>query len=160
MARNLIRAGHDVVGFNRSHGPVEAHVVDGGRAAGSVAEAVTGASVVITMLPDSPDVLAVADGEAGIFAAAKAGVLYIDMSTTRPDVAADLAARGTERGLRVLDAPVSGGEQGAIDGTLSIMVGGAAGDFEAAQLYLTALGKTIVHVGLSGGVRRSRRPTS
>jgi 2-hydroxy-3-oxopropionate reductase len=150
MARNLVRAGHDVVAYNRSPGPVAAHVNDGGRAAGSVAEAVSGASVVITMLPDSPDVAAVAGGGAGIFASAAGGTLYIDMSTIRPDVARDLAAQGAQRGIRVLDAPVSGGERGAIDAALSIMVGGAADDFAAAQPYLTALGKTIVHVGPSG----------
>jgi 2-hydroxy-3-oxopropionate reductase len=150
MARNLMAVGHDVVAVNRSRGPVEEHVKSGGRAADSVAEAVSGASVVITMLPDSPDVQAVAGGDAGIFASAADGTLYIDMSTIRPDVARDLAAAGAARGIRVLDAPVSGGEQAAIDGALSIMAGGAADDFAAAQPYLTALGKTIVHVGPAG----------
>ena len=150
MARNLVQAGHDVVGYNRSPGPVRALADHGGRAAGSVAEAAGGASVVITMLPDSPDVQGVADGEGGIFASAAPGTLYIDMSTIRPDVARGLAAAGARRGLRVLDAPVSGGEQGAIDGTLSIMVGGSAADFEAARPVLDVLGKTVVHVGPSG----------
>jgi 2-hydroxy-3-oxopropionate reductase len=150
MARNLVAAGHDVVAVNRSRGPVEEHLKSGGRAADSVAEAVSGASVVITMLPDSPDVQAVAAGDAGIFASAAGGTLYIDMSTIRPDVARDLAAAGDRQGIRVLDAPVSGGEQGAIDGALSIMAGGAVDDFAAAQPYLAALGKTIVHVGPAG----------
>jgi 2-hydroxy-3-oxopropionate reductase len=150
MARNLVAAGHEVVAFSRSPGPVEAHVKSGGRAAGSVAEAVSGAPVIITMLPDSPDVQAVAAGDGGIFASAADGTLYIDMSTIRPDVARDLAAQGGRQGIRVLDAPVSGGEQGAIDGALSIMVGGAASDFTAAQPYLAALGKTIVHAGPAG----------
>jgi 2-hydroxy-3-oxopropionate reductase len=150
MARNLLQAGYDVVAYNRSRGPVEAHVSSGGRAADSVAEAVSGASAVITMLPDSPDVQSVAGGESGIFASAADGTLYVDMSTIRPDVARDLAAEGARHGIRVLDAPVSGGEQGAIDGTLSVMVGGTADAFEAAQPYLTALGKTIVHVGPAG----------
>jgi 2-hydroxy-3-oxopropionate reductase len=150
MARNLVQAGHDVVGYNRSTGPVQSLADHGGRGAGSVAEAVGGASVVITMLPDSPDVQGVAGGEGGIIASADPGTLYIDMSTIRPDVARELAAAGAQRGLRVLDAPVSGGEQGAIDGTLSIMVGGSAADFEAARPVLDVLGKTVVYVGPSG----------
>jgi 2-hydroxy-3-oxopropionate reductase len=150
MARNLVSAGHEVVAFSRSPGPVEAHVRSGGRAAGSVAEAVSDASVIITMLPDSPDVQSVAAGDGGIFASAADGTLYIDMSTIRPDVARDLAAQGGRHCIRVLDAPVSGGEQGAIDGALSIMVGGAASDFAAAHPYLAALGKRIVHAGPAG----------
>ena len=122
----------------------------GGRAAGSVKDAVSAAAVVITMLPDSPDVETVALGEAGIFAHAAPGTLLIDMSSIRPDVARELAAAGAERGVRVLDAPVSGGEQGAIEATLSIMVGGAADDFAAARPVLQVLGKTVVHVGPAG----------
>jgi len=150
MARNLVSAGYDVVGYNRSRAPVEALARHGGRAAGSVAEAVSTAEVVITMLPDSPDVEAVALGDIGILTHAAAGTLLIDMSSIRPDVARHLAAAGAERGVRVLDAPVSGGEQGAIEATLSIMVGGTAGDFEAALPVLQALGKTVVHVGPAG----------
>jgi 2-hydroxy-3-oxopropionate reductase len=150
MARNLLKAGYDVTGHNRSSGPVEALAALGGRPASSVAEAVRDAAVVITMLPDSPDVVAVALGEAGIFASAAPGTLFIDMSTIRPDVAVELAERGARSGLRVLDAPVSGGEQGAIDGTLSIMVGGSADDFGAARPVLEAVGKTIMHVGPAG----------
>ena len=150
MARNLLKAGHDVTGYNRSSGPVEALAAHGGQPASSVADAVRGAAVVITMLPDSPDVEAVALGEAGIFAHAAPGTLFIDMSTIRPDVAAQLAERGAGSGLRVLDAPVSGGERGAIDATLSIMVGGSAADFGAARPVLDAVGKTIVHVGPAG----------
>jgi 2-hydroxy-3-oxopropionate reductase len=150
MARNLLKAGFGVTGYNRSSGPVEALAAQGGRPASSVAEAVRGATVVITMLPDSPDVEAVALGEAGIFANAAPGTLFIDMSTIRPDVAAHLAEHGAGSGLRVLDAPVSGGEQGAIDATLSIMVGGSADDFDAARAVLDAVGKTIVHVGPAG----------
>lgn len=150
IARNLLKAGYDVTGYNRSIGPVEALAAEGARPASSVAEAVRDAAVVITMLPDSPDVAAVALGGAGIFASAGPGTLFIDMSTIRPDVAAQLAERGAESGLRVLDAPVSGGEQGAIDATLSIMVGGSAEDFDAARAVLEAVGKTIVHVGPAG----------
>jgi 2-hydroxy-3-oxopropionate reductase len=150
MAVNLTTAGFEVVGYNRTKGRADQLAERGGRAAGSVAEAVRDVDVVVTMLPDSPDVQAVLRGEDGVFAHAKSGALVIDASTIRPDVAAALASTGAEHGLRVLDAPVSGGEQGAIDGTLSIMVGGAAEDFEAARPVLDAIGKTIVHVGPAG----------
>jgi len=108
------------------------------------------ADVIITMVPDSPDVEAVTSGENGIFANAKDGALYIDMSSIRPDVSARVAELGRQRGLRVLDAPVSGGEAGAIEASLSIMVGGEPADFETAKPVLEAVGKTIVHVGPAG----------
>ena len=142
MASNLAKAGFDVVGFNRS-----AKTVDGVTMAGSIAEAVESADVVATMVPDSPDVEAVM---ADVFAHARKDVLVVDFSSIRPDVSARLAAQGAEHGLRVLDAPVSGGEQGAVDAALSIMVGGAAEDFEAARPVLEAVGKTVVHVGPAG----------
>jgi 2-hydroxy-3-oxopropionate reductase len=150
MAGHLIDAGHDVVGHNRSRPAVDALVARGGRAASSVADAVRDAEVVITMVPDSPDVEDVALGDEGIYAAAKPGLLHIDCSTIRPDVARALAAAGNERGIRVVDAPVSGGEAGAKEGTLSIMVGGAAEDVEAARPYLDVVGGTVVHVGPAG----------
>jgi 2-hydroxy-3-oxopropionate reductase len=106
--------------------------------------------VVVTMLPDSPDVEAVALGQDGIYATARPGALHVDMSTIGPEVARRLAEAGRARGLRVLDAPVSGGQQGAVDGTLSIMVGGEAGDVAAARPVLDALGATVVHVGPAG----------
>ncbi|MFI6025899.1 NAD(P)-dependent oxidoreductase [Amycolatopsis magusensis] len=147
MAANLIRAGHDVIGYNRSREKVDALVAQGGRGAGSVAEAVTGADVVLTMLPDSPDVEAVAEE---VFAHAGPGSLWIDASTIRPDVAARLVGAAVERGLRAVDAPVSGGEAGAVEGSLSIMVGGTAEDVEAARPVLDAVGSTVVHVGPAG----------
>ena len=150
MASNLVAAGHEVIGVNRSRPSLDRLVEAGGRAAGSVTEAVGAADVVITMLPDSPDVEAVALGSDGIYANAKPGTLHVDCSTIRPDVAMQLAAEGAGHGLAVVDAPVSGGEAGAIDGSLSIMVGGAAEDFEAAKPVLDAVGKTIVHVGPAG----------
>jgi 2-hydroxy-3-oxopropionate reductase len=150
MAANLVKAGFEVVGYNRSADKVEKLVEAGGRGAGSVAEAVRDADVIITMVPDSPDVEAVATGEDGIFGAARAGALYVDMSTIRPDVAVRVAEAGRKAGLRVLDAPVSGGEAGAVEGSLSIMVGGEAADFDAAKPVLEAVGKTIVHVGPAG----------
>jgi 2-hydroxy-3-oxopropionate reductase len=150
MAANLARAGFDVVGHNRSPDPVRRLVDQGGRAADSIAGAVAGADVVVTMVPDSPDVEAVALGEDGIYAHAKPGTLHLDMSSIRPDVAKQVAEAGRERGIRVLDAPVSGGEQGAIDATLSIMVGGDPSDFADARPVLEAVGRTVVHVGPAG----------
>jgi 2-hydroxy-3-oxopropionate reductase len=150
MAANLVRAGFDVVGHNRSSEPVRRLVERGGRGADSVAAAVSDAEVVVTMLPDSPDVEAVALADDGIYARARPGTLHLDMSTIRPDVARRLAAAGAGRGLRVLDAPVSGGEQGAVDATLSIMVGGEPDDVAAARPVLDALGGTVVHVGPAG----------
>ena len=150
MAANLVQAGFDVSGYNRSPARIERLVQAGGRGAKSIADAVRDTDVVATMVPDSPDVRQVLAGEDGVFAHAPANALVIDFSTIRPDVAAALAARGAERNFRVLDAPVSGGEQGAIEGALSIMVGGAAGDFEAARPVFDAVGSTIVHVGPPG----------
>jgi 2-hydroxy-3-oxopropionate reductase len=108
------------------------------------------AEVVVTIVPDSPDVEAVALGDDGIYAQAKPGTLHVDMSSIRPDVARKVGEAGAQRGFRVLDAPVSGGEQGAIDATLSIMVGGDPNDFADARPVLEAVGKTIVHVGPMG----------
>lgn len=150
MAMNLVRAGFDVVGYNRSPEKTARLVDAGGRAAASASDAATGADIVITMLPDSPDVEAVALGDGGVLAQLAPGALLIDMSTVRPDVAVRLAEHGDERGVRVLDAPVSGGDQGAANGTLSIMVGGDADAFEAARPVLDVLGATVVHVGPAG----------
>ena len=150
MARNLLAAGHEVIGVNRSRPAVDRLVEAGGRAGSSLAEAVAGAEVVITMLPDSPDVEAVALGKDGVYAHAKPGTLHVDCSTIRPDVAARLSAAGSERGVAVVDAPVSGGEAGAVEGSLSIMVGGAEADAERARPLLEVMGKTIVRVGPAG----------
>lgn len=150
MANHLVDAGHTVVGYNRSQPAIDALVTHGGQGATSVADAVAEAEVVITMVPDSPDVLGIALGDEGIYANAKPGTLHIDMSTIRPDVAVQLAEAGTERGIRVIDAPVSGGEAGAKEAVLSIMVGGTDDDVAAATPYLEVVGKTIVHVGPAG----------
>jgi 2-hydroxy-3-oxopropionate reductase len=125
-------------------------VAAGGRAAPDIASAARGADVVATMVPDSADVRSVLAGPGGVFQHAPVGALFIDFSTIRPDVAAELAAAAASRGFRMLDAPVSGGEQGAIEGALSIMVGGAAADFEAAAAVFEAVGRTVVHVGPCG----------
>jgi 2-hydroxy-3-oxopropionate reductase len=148
MARNLRTAGFDVVAHNRSQEKVDRFVGDGGRGAASAAEAVRDADIVVTMLPDSPDVLAVMTD--GVLPASREGTLLIDMSTIRPDVTQQIAELADAKGLRFVDAPVSGGEQGAIDGTLSIMVGGADDAVAAAMPVLEAVGKTVVHVGGSG----------
>jgi 2-hydroxy-3-oxopropionate reductase len=150
MAANLLKAGYDVVGYNRSSDKVEQLVAQGGRGAADVAEAVRDADVVLTMLPDSPDVEAVVLGDGGVLDSAKPGTLLIDASTIRPDVSARLAEAARERGVRAVDAPVSGGEAGAIEGSLSIMVGGDADDVADARPVLEAVGRTIVHVGPAG----------
>jgi len=150
MAQRLVDAGHTVVGFNRSSGPVDRLVAAGGKGAGSVAEAVRDADVIITMVPDSPDVEEVALGEDGIYAHASPDSIHIDMSSIRPDVAAELYDAGKAVGVRVMDAPVSGGEPGAIEGTLSIMVGADRADFDAVQPILDTVGTTVVLVGPPG----------
>jgi 2-hydroxy-3-oxopropionate reductase len=150
MAQRLVDAGHTVIGFNRSSGPVDRLVAAGGKGAGSVAEAVRDVDVIITMVPDSPDVEEVALGEDGIYAHAPQGSIHIDMSSIRPDVAARLYDAGKAVGVRVMDAPVSGGEPGAIEGTLSIMVGADRADFDAVQPIFDAVGTTVVLVGPPG----------
>jgi 2-hydroxy-3-oxopropionate reductase len=150
MAANLVKAGFDVVGYNRSRAALDRLKQAGGRAASSTAEAAKDSSVIITMLPDSPDVERVALGTDGILAAAHRGSTYIDMSTVSPATSRALAKAGAERGIQVLDAPVSGGQQGAVEASLSIMVGGDQATFDAAMPVLTALGKTVVHVGPAG----------
>ena len=150
MAANLVQAGFDVVGYNRSRAKVDRLIEAGGRGAASAAEAARDRDVVISMLPDSPDVEAFALGDGGALAQGRPGSLYIDMSTVRPATAMALAEAGRTRGIGVLDAPVSGGERGAIEGTLSIMVGGAHGDVAAARPVLDAMGSTVVHVGAAG----------
>ncbi len=150
MAVNLVKAGHTVSGFNRSQGAIDKLVEAGGQGATSIADAVKDADVVVTMVPDSPDVEGVVSGEEGVFANARKGALWIDASSIRPDVSKRLSEAAVEAGIRPLDAPVSGGEQGAVDGVLSIMVGGDEKDFADASEVLNAVGKTIVHVGPSG----------
>jgi 2-hydroxy-3-oxopropionate reductase len=150
MAVHLQQAGHDVVGYNLHPDKTVPLVEAGGRAAGSVAEAVRDVEVVAVMVPDSPDVQDVLLGEEGVFASAKEGTLVIDFSSIRPDVTVDLAQAATERGFRLLDAPVSGGEAGARNAALSIMVGGDRADFDAARDIFDTVGKTVVHVGGNG----------
>ncbi len=152
MVRNLAAAGYALIIHNRSRGPVEdlSAELDGVEAGTSPADVTGRSDIVITMLPDTPDVEAVMTGEDGILSAVRSGQLLIDMSTISPDVTVALGERLAEAGASLLDAPVSGGEKGAIDAVLSIMVGGSEADFARAEPLFQAMGKTIVHVGGPG----------
>ena len=154
MALNLARKGFTVTAFDVNAAAVQAAVGAGMTAAASAAEAVVGADLVITMLPSSPHVESAFTGDGGVLMAARKGTLCVDMSTIDPAVTRRLAAAAAERGLRFVDAPVSGGVPRATDGTLAIMVGGAPADFEAARPALQAMGANVIHVGPvgSGGV--------
>ena len=149
MAGHLAKAGHTVTGFNR-HPNYDDLEAAGGTGAGSLEDAVADADVVCVMVPDSPDVRDVLEGEGGVFDSAKPGTLVVDFSSIRPDVTVDLAKTAKKRGFRLLDAPVSGGEAGAKNAALSIMVGGDAQDFEEAKPLFDVVGKTVVHVGGNG----------
>ena len=150
MAVNLQDAGFHVRGHTRTIATAEPLRGAGGTVCESIAEAVAGAEVIALMLPDSPDVERVLLAEDGVLAGAEPGALIIDFSTIRPDVARRLAEVARERGLRMLDAPVSGGQAGAQAATLSIMVGGEAEDVGTARAVLDAVGGAVVHVGPSG----------
>jgi len=150
MARNLIKAGYPLVVHNRSRAAVEELSKEGAQTAASSEEVAARSEIVITMLPDSPDVELVYAGEHGVFAGAKAGMLLIDMSSISPIVTRKLAADAQGAGIDMLDAPVSGGEAGAISATLSIMIGGQSSAVERAMPIFQALGKNIVHVGDAG----------
>lgn len=152
MVRNLVKAGYEVLIHNRSRGSVDELTAESGAvtAANSPSEVARSVETVITMLPDSPDVQTVVLGEDGILAAARPDFLLVDMSTIAPSTSIDIHAALTERGASALDAPVSGGDKGAIAGTLSIMVGGSEADLERAMPLFEAMGKTIVHIGGPG----------
>lgn len=152
MVRNLVKAGYEVVVHNRSRPAVDELVseLSGVVAASSPAEVAGQVAVVITMLPDSPDLRAVVFGSDGLLSAMGAGDLLIDMSTIAPATAIEVGDALAAKGASALDAPVSGGDKGAIAGTLSIMVGGSDADFARATPLFEALGKTVVHVGGSG----------
>lgn len=150
MALNLLKAGHELVVHNRSRPAVAELEAAGAESAGSPAEAAAASDVLITMLPDSEDVREVFTGRDGAFEAARPGWLAIDMSSISPAVSRELAVVATAAGAELLDAPVSGGDKGAIAGTLSIMVGGTAEGFARALPIFEAMGRTIVHVGPAG----------
>lgn len=150
MSENLIKAGYDVTGYTLEQDKVDRLAAAGGTGASSIAEAVKDADVIITMVPASPQVEAIAYGPEGVLENARRGALLVDMSSITPQTSVDLAKNAAEKGVRVLDAPVSGGEAGAIEAVLSIMVGGEQADFDAAKPVLDALGKTIVLCGPHG----------
>lgn len=150
MAENLMRAGYELVVHNRTPAKAEELATRGAVAVASPRAVAEQSDIIITMLPDSPDVEQVVAGKDGVLDGIAAGALLVDMSTISPVVTRELAARLTAQGAAMLDAPVSGGDVGAIEGTLSIMVGGEAADFERAKPLFEAMGRTVVHVGPNG----------
>ena len=150
MIKNLIEAGHEVRAFGRSQRSRDRIEAAGALLADSAVDAAAGADVVITMLPDSPDVHQTILGSGGLAQALTTQQIYVDMSTIRPEVSREIYQVLTERGVGVLDAPVSGGEAGAREGALSIMVGGQATVLEQVREVLDCLGTTITHVGPAG----------
>jgi 2-hydroxy-3-oxopropionate reductase len=150
MAKNLLKAGYSLVVHNRSRGAVDELVGAGAKAAASPREVAGRCDVLITMLPNSPDVELVALGQDGIVEGARTGLIFADMSTISPIVTQKVGQALEPRGVRMLDAPVSGGEKGAIDGALSIMVGGDKAVFDQVQPIFAAMGKTITHLGPLG----------
>jgi 2-hydroxy-3-oxopropionate reductase len=150
MGRNLLKAGYALTVHDVDRRAVDELVADGATAGTSPRDVAATTDVLITMLPDSPQVSEVYAGPDGAFEALRPGWLAIDMSSIAPATARELAARAAAAGAEMLDAPVSGGDKGAIAGTLSIMVGGSEAAFERALPILQAMGKTIVHVGPAG----------
>ena len=152
MAANLLKAGFSLVVHSRSRGPVDALTALGADPAVSPSEVAARTTRIITMLPDSPDVERVLEGDAGVFSALQPGSVLIDCSSITPAVARRLAARAGALGAAMLDAPVSGGEVGAVNGTLSIMVGGDAAAFAVVKPILDAMGnpERVVRIGDAG----------
>ena len=150
MAGNLLEAGHELVVHNRTRTKAERLAQRGARAADSPREVAEGSDVIITMLPGPPQVEEVVAGDGGLLEGAREGSLIIDMSTSSPILARELARAARNKAVGMLDAPVSGGDVGARDGTLSIMVGGEVDDFERAQPLFRVMGETVVHVGGTG----------
>jgi 2-hydroxy-3-oxopropionate reductase len=150
MARNLLRAGYPLIAHNRSRGPVDEIEGAGAKAGSSPRDVAARCEVLITMLPNSPDVELVALGKDGIIEGARPGLTYVDMSTISPIMSQKVGRALEAKGVRMLDAPVSGGEKGAIDGALSIMVGGDKTVFESVRPILESMGKTITLLGPLG----------
>jgi 2-hydroxy-3-oxopropionate reductase len=151
MAKNLMEAGYELVLHNRSPEKAEELAKEGNAtAAGSPREVAEACDIIITMLPDSPDVEAVVVGDGGVLEGIRDGALLVDMSTISPVVTEELSEKVREKGASMLDAPVSGGDVGAIDGALSIMVGGSEEDFERARPLFDVMGKVATHVGPIG----------
>ncbi len=150
MAKNLLKAGYPLVVHNRSKGPVDELASAGARQAGSPKAVAEQVDVLITMLPNSPDVELVALGRDGIIEGARSRLIYADMSTISPLVSQKVGKALQAKGVRMLDAPVSGGEKGAIDAALSIMVGGERSTFDTVLPIFQAMGKIITHLGPLG----------
>ncbi|MBI4927496.1 MAG: NAD-binding protein [Anaerolineae bacterium] len=150
MARNLLKAGFVVVVHNRSRAAVEELAAEGAIPAWSPAELAAQVDVVCTNLPDSPDVQRVALGEHGVIETIRPGSIFMDHSTIKPATARYIAEKLAEKGVSALDAPVSGGDIGARNGTLTIMVGGDADALERVRPLLAAVGKTVTHIGGPG----------
>ena len=150
MARNLVRAGYPVVGFDTDAGRLAKFTAAGGNGVKSAAEAGAGGTVVLLSLPTGDVVRDVVTGANGLLTVMKSGTTIVDLSTTEPKVAQDCAAAAAAKGIIFLDGPVSGGEQGAIDAALSLMVGGDAAAFTRVKPILGCLGKSVVHMGGSG----------
>ena len=150
MARNLLAAGYPLTVWNRSRPGIDELVGQGAAEGAGPKDVAERSDVVITMVSDSPDVEGVALGPGGIIESGRAGLAHVDMSTISPAVTRRIAARLREAGVEMLDAPVSGGEPGAINATLSIMVGGPEATFERCRPIFEAMGRTIVHCGPSG----------
>lgn len=150
MVSNLVMAGHKVRCFGRSERSRARAEATGAMVVGSIRDACADSDVAITMLPDGPDVLDVVDASDGILASLSPGSLYVDHSTISPETARSIHSRAVSAGIVAVDAPVSGGEAAAVEGTLSIMVGGSVEAFERSQPLLDAVGSTIVHVGEAG----------
>lgn len=150
IARNILKAGFPVVVHNRSRAAVDELVAEGATAASSPSEVASQADAIFTNLPDSPDVEKVVLGENGIIEGARDGLIYVDNSTIKPASARMIAGKLKEKNMFALDAPVSGGDIGASNGTLTIMVGGDASALERVMPVLLAMGKTVTHVGDAG----------
>ncbi|MDR3172709.1 MAG: 2-hydroxy-3-oxopropionate reductase [Treponema sp.] len=150
MAKNLLKAGHELVVFDLHKESVDNVVAAGAKATASAAEAAAQVPLVITMLPNSPHVKAVVLGEKGILEGAKSGTILIDMSSIAPLASQEVEKACAPRGVKMIDAPVSGGEPKAIDGTLAIMVGGDRGVFEEVKPILLQMGSTAVYCGTIG----------
>lgn len=156
MACNLMKNGHSLSVYTRTARKAEPLKEEGARLAGSVADCVKGAEAVITIVGYPKDVEEVYLGKGGILENAEKGALVIDMTTTSPALWQDIAKKAREKGLRPLDAPVSGGDNGARAGTLAIMVGGEAKDFEAARPLFECMGKTIILEGGDGAGQHTK----
>jgi len=150
MTNNLLKAGHKVTVWNRTTARMDEFAAAGAQTASSPAELAAQCDVVLICVSDTPDVEAVLFGENGVSAGVKPGALVVDHSTISPQKTVEMAKRLNAQGVAYLDAPVSGGSEGAAKGILSIMVGGEAADFERAMPILQAYGKTITHVGAQG----------